>query len=99
MDLPSLVFGSEVEELLGIVTVRCIPLKALRGFDMMVGRDLLIRILKMARKNPNGAHINIARESNGVGLKANLPSWKISGLGYFFLGRLFQLLLSALPTK
>lgn len=30
--------------------------------------------------NPNGNHMNIADVAIGLGLKANLSSWKISGL-------------------
>lgn len=43
--------------------------------------------LKRARENPNGTHMNMARVASGVGLNANLPSWKIRGLGYFSVGR------------
>lgn len=39
----------------------------------------------MARKNPNGSHMNMASVASGVGLKANLPSWNNKGLGYLCL--------------
>lgn len=41
----------------------------------MPRRDLIRKIM-----NPKGNHMNIANVAIGLGLKANLSSWKISGL-------------------
>ncbi|KAI6689354.1 hypothetical protein NL676_026182 [Syzygium grande] len=40
-------------------------------------------ILRMEGGRPTGSHANMARVASGVGLKVNLPSWKIKGFGYF----------------
>lgn len=40
----------------------------------------------MARTIPKGSHMNMESVAKGVGRKASLPSWKISGFGYFSLG-------------
>jgi hypothetical protein len=62
------------------------------------GSEIATMILMMERINPYGSHINIANDSDGVGFRANLPSWKISGFGYFSGARFFQLLLSPCDT-
>lgn len=40
----------------------------------------------MAKRIPNGNHMNIYRVAEGVGRNASLPSWNIRGFGYLSLG-------------
>ena len=72
-----------------------VPEKASIGVDTLRGNVMPIVNLKMERNNPRGNHMNKARQEAGVGLKANLPSWKINGFGYLSLGRACQFLLSS----
>lgn len=87
------------KELGDLVTSVLIPVKDKIGIDMLKGNSSAIISLKRQMKIPNGTHMNAANVSNGVALKANLPSWKINGFGYFSLGRVFQFCFSASLTK
>jgi len=60
----------------------------------MPRRDLIRKIM-----NPKGKHMNIANVAIGRGLKANLSSWKINGLGISSLGRICHVFFSASLTK
>lgn len=75
------------------------PLKAKIGSEILLGKDKATMIRNMARQEPNGTHMNMARVESGVGLRANLPSWKMRGLVYLSLGRWCQLVLSASLIK
>lgn len=72
-----------------------VPENANIGADKLKGNAVPNINLKMERKSPRGNHMKKAREDGRVGLKANLPSWKINGLGYLSLGRTSQFLLSS----
>lgn len=73
--------------MLGLFILSLIPLNDKIGMATFGDSNSQTSALKMARKRPNGTHMNIARVARGVGLKANLPSWKIKGLGYLCPGR------------
>lgn len=92
-----MVLGNEWE-VFGWYTERDNPEKPNVGMEILNGRVKVTRALKIARTIPNGTHINMATVAKEVGLKASLPSWKISGFGYLSLGSCCQLLLSVLLT-
>lgn len=71
-----------------------VPEKANIEADALKGSETPRVILKMESNIPSGNHMNMMNEDIRVGLKANLPSWKINGLGYHFLGSSLQFLLS-----
>lgn len=79
----------------GLETVVLVPERANIGADTLRGNAMPIVNLKRLRNNPKGNQMNKATEDARVGLKANLPSWKINGLGYLSLGRTCQFLLSS----
>ena len=76
-----------------------IPIQLKTGTHIWRGSSEVARTLRMATSKPNGTHINMTKVATGVGLKANLPSWKINGFGYFSLGRTCQFFFSASLTK
>lgn len=84
---------------LDIDTVELKPVEELTRLAMERGNKVPQVNLIMKTKIPSGSHINMIREANGVGLKANLPSWKINGFGYFSLGRISHLLFSSFVTR
>ncbi|KAF7829895.1 electron carrier/protein disulfide oxidoreductase [Senna tora] len=55
-----------------------VPENANNGADTLKGNSIPTMNLNMERHKPRGSHMKKAREEEGVGLKANLPSWKIS---------------------
>jgi len=57
------------------------PENARIGIEMFWGRDKKISALKMPKRVPKGSQMKRANEAVGVGFRANLPSWKIKGLG------------------
>jgi len=57
------------------------PENARIGLEIFWGRDKKISARKMAKRVPKGSQIKRANEAAGVGFRANLPSWKIKGLG------------------
>lgn len=65
----------------GIDDVRRRPVKISNGVEILNGSANARKILITERNIPYGSHINIARDFNGVGVRANLPSWKISAFG------------------
>lgn len=62
-------------------TVRWRPEKIRSGMEIVKGRNMPMMTLKRARQRPNGSHMKMARIEIGVGFRAILPSWKMSGLG------------------
>lgn len=59
---------------LDIDTVELKPVEELTRLAMERGNKVPQVNLIMKTKIPSGSHINMIREANGVGLKANLPS-------------------------
>jgi len=87
-------FGTKDKGLSGLETVVLVPEKANIGADTLKGSAMPNVNLKMERNSPRGSHMKKAKVEAGVGLKANLPSWKIKGFGYLSFGRTCQFLLS-----
>lgn len=56
------------------VVVRRIPLKTKKGVEMVNGSERAREMRITARIIAYGSHMNIAMDSFGVGLRANLPS-------------------------
>lgn len=79
----------------GLERVVLVPEKANTGADKLKGNAVPKVNLQMERNSPRGNHMKKAREDAGVGLNANLPSWKINGFGYLSFGRTCQFLLSS----
>lgn len=79
---------------MGLDKVVLVPEKANIGADTLKGSAMPKVNLKMERNSPKGSHMKKAKADAAVGLKANLPSWKISGFGYLSFGRTCQFLLS-----
>lgn len=71
------------------------PVNANIGDDALKGNETPNVILKIERNSPSGNHMNMTSEDVIVGMKANLPSWKINGLGNNFFGNARQFLLSS----
>lgn len=59
-----------------------------RNEDILGGKVMTIRILKVARIIAKGSHKKRANVARGVGKNANLPSWKMRGFGYFSLANI-----------
>ena len=64
-----------------VVSLQYRPAKARIGVEMVKGRNMKVMAREMARGMPIGSHRNMHSVEVGVGLKAILPSWKMSGLG------------------
>ena len=79
----------------GLENVVLVPVKANIGADTFRGNVMPIVNLSRQRNSPKGNQMNNTREDASVGLKANLPSWKINGFGYFSLERMSQFLFSS----
>lgn len=71
----------------GLEIVVLVPERANIGADTFKGNAMPIVNLSRQRNSPKGNQMNKTREDTRVGLKANLPSWKINGFGYFSLER------------
>ncbi|RDX96453.1 hypothetical protein CR513_20881, partial [Mucuna pruriens] len=71
---PTLPFCLIRWERVGADVVRRIPLIINKGVEILNGSERASEILITARIIPYGSHINIAMDSNAVGLRASLPS-------------------------
>lgn len=70
-----------MSRVVGSDTVRWRPERARSGMERVKGRNMPMMALKRERQRPNGSHMKMARAEIGVGFRANLPSWKMSGFG------------------